>query len=215
MIISTLHYVTQGARPADHLNALEDACKAGCNWVQLRMKECTYEDYRAVAREGRAICTRFNARLIINDSVDIAREVKSDGVHVGALDMPVDKARRVLGNHFIIGGTANTLEDIQRLSQTSADYIGLGPLRYTATKKVLSPLLGLAGYQRLVSQCKDKNIRVPLIAIGGITEADIDLLRAAGVYGVAISSAITQAANQRQTVQSILKKLALAPPLSK
>ena len=89
----------------------------------------------------------YGSRLIINDRVEVAVAVDADGVHVGKEDMPVREARRMMGEGKIVGGTANTVEDIREHYRGGADYIGLGPYRYTTTKKKLSPVLGLEGYR--------------------------------------------------------------------
>lgn len=87
--------------------------------------------------------------------------------------MPIAEARQILGKDFIIGGTANTFEDVQMHYQAGADYIGCGPFRFTTTKKNLSPILGLEGYKAIVSQMKTAGINLPIVAIGGITYDDI------------------------------------------
>ena len=87
--------------------------------------------------------------------------------------MSPSDARKILGNGYIIGGTANTLDDIERLIKEGVDYIGLGPFRYTETKKNLSPILGIGGYKKILTACKEKGYTIPIVAIGGITKNDI------------------------------------------
>src|SRR5246127_4479462 len=128
-MISRLHYITQDIENTSHTQLVEDACKAGVNWVQLRLKNKSYEDWKAIAEEALAICKKHNAKLIINDNVALAKEIGADGVHVGKQDMPVAKAREILGSGFIIGGTANTFEDVELHAKSGADYVGLGPFR--------------------------------------------------------------------------------------
>ena len=119
----------------------------------------------------------------------------ADGVHLGKNDMPVDKAREMAGNGFIIGGTANTFEDISRLAAQGADYIGCGPFRFTTTKKNLAPVLGSEGYRRLVAGMKAGGIALPIVAIGGICLADIPEILSTGVSGIALSGSILRAAD--------------------
>ena len=121
--------------------------------------------------------------------------------------MPVDEARKILGNGKIIGGTANTIEDIVRLHKQGADYIGCGPFRFTTTKKKLSPVLGLEGYKSIVQNMRDKGIDLPIVAIGGITVADIPAIMATGVTGIALSGAILGAADPVAMTENILKTL--------
>ena len=189
MKISKLHYITANPAHAD------EACKGGVDWMQLRVKNKSEDEWKLIAREAKRICKMRGAKLIINDSVKLAKIIGADGVHLGKEDMPPDEARKLLGPDFIIGGTANTFEDIQRLTSLKVDYIGLGPFRFTQTKKNLSPLLGLKGYVELMKRCLDENIRVPIIAIGGIQLNDVDEILGTGIYGIAVSSAISEAAD--------------------
>ena len=139
--------------------------------------------------------------------MELVERAGADGVHLGKNDMPVDEARKILGNGKIIGGTANTIEDIVRLHKQGADYIGCGPFRFTTTKKKLSPVLGLEGYKSIVQNMRDKGIDLPIVAIGGITVADIPAIMATGVTGIALSGAILGAADPVAMTENILKTL--------
>ena len=127
---------------------------------------------------------------MVDDHVDIAKELQLDGVHLGKNDMHPDEAREILGGDFIIGATANTFDDVQALRHLDIDYIGLGPLRFTATKQKLSPVLGLDGYRDIIARMKDASINLPVVAIGGITEENIMELSGSGIAGAAVVSAI-------------------------
>ncbi|GAB3255635.1 thiamine phosphate synthase [Larkinella harenae] len=183
---SRLQYITTSPEQADA------ACRAGVDWVQLRIKNRSAADWKALALETLAVCRQYNARLIINDNVALAGEIGADGVHVGTEDLPVAEARRLLGPSVIIGGTANTLEDIRAHHAAGATYIGLGPYRFTNTKEKLSPILGLEGYQALMTACASEGLSLPIIAIGGIEVADVPALLREGVHGIAVSAAITR-----------------------
>ena len=104
--------------------------------------------------------------------------------------MPIAEARALLGNDYIIGGTANTIEDVRNHWRDGADYIGCGPFRFTTTKKNLSPILGLEGYRKIIAQMKDEDIDIPIVAIGGITFDDIPEIMATGVTEIAMSGGI-------------------------
>jgi len=184
--ISTLHYIT------DQPELAELACRAGIDWVQLRVKNYAYADWKARAVDTLAICRAFGARLIINDNVALAGEIGADGVHVGLTDMPVADARRLLGASMIVGGTANTLDDIRLHHEAGADYVGLGPYRFTTTKEKLSPVLGLVGYDRILTACRHEDIALPIIAIGGLDVVDVPNLMQVGLHGIAVSSAISR-----------------------
>ena len=137
-----LQFITHQTDTISYLHSAELVLKGGCKWVQLRMKEASTEEIKKTAFKVRKLCKLYNATFIIDDHVVIAREVGADGVHLGKNDLPVAEARKIVGNSFIIGGTANTFEDIEHLVSAGADYIGLGPFRFTETKKNLSPVLG-------------------------------------------------------------------------
>ena len=171
----------------------EYVLEAGCRWVQLRLKGADDAEIYMVGKALRALCDQYEATLILDDAVRMVPVIGADGVHLGKQDMPVDEARKLLGPDKIIGGTANTFEDVERLARQGANYIGCGPFRFTTTKKNLSPLLGLEGYAAILEQMRQQQIDLPLIAIGGITVEDVPDLVDLGVSGIAISGAILEA----------------------
>lgn len=201
MQISKLHYISQEINEESHGDLIEEACEAGVQWVQLRVKNKSFEDTLSIAQQVKKICDEYKAKLIINDYVSIAKEIKADGVHLGKTDMSPLKAKEILGDGFIIGGTANTFDDIYNLHLAKVDYIGLGPFRFTTTKENLSPILGLEGYVKLLKQCKQENIQIPIIAIGGIVPEDVTEIVETGIYGVAVSSVINKAKNKKEIVE--------------
>lgn len=202
-MISKLQYITQDLENISHAQLVKEACEAGINWIQLRVKEKSDAQYLQVAEEVKKVCDSHGATLIINDNVSIAKEINAHGVHLGKTDMKVSEARKILGNNFIIGATANTFEDIQSLPAKNVDYIGLGPFRFTTTKKKLSPVVGLEGYNDILSKCKMNNIYIPIVAIGGVTADDVTAIMKTGLHGIAISSYITNAKNKRETVECL------------
>jgi len=186
--------------PLTHLQQVEAACRAGIRLIQLRMKLADDVTFRETARAAKQICDDWGVRLIINDRVEVAREVGAYGVHLGKQDMSVAEARVILGEDFIIGGTANTIEDIRLHYGQGADYIGLGPYQWTSTKKNLSPVLGLAGYQRIVEQMRTERINIPVTAIGGIGQEHIRGLRQAGLESIAFSGVLVHSKDWTDTV---------------
>jgi thiamine-phosphate pyrophosphorylase len=188
-MISKLHYITQGVEPEDHIKNLQKACAYGVDWVQLRIKNSDPKQILETAKKARIITARFKSKLIINDYYKIAKEVKADGVHLGTTDACPVVVRNYLGKSFIIGGTANTLEDCRSLLAKKVDYIGLGPYKFTKTKMGLSPILGLASYKNLLEKLQTET---PIIAIGGITLDKVSDIMKTGIYGVAVSEAITK-----------------------
>jgi thiamine-phosphate pyrophosphorylase len=190
-----LLFITHQTEKYSYLQSIEMALAGGCRQVQLRMKEASPAEIEKVGKKAKALCDKHKAELYIDDYVEICRNVGAAGVHLGKLDMPPSEARKMLGDSFVIGGTANTFDDIFRLKQEGVDYIGLGPFRFTTTKKNLSPILGLEGYRRILDECKINEINLPVFAIGGITVADIPHILNAGVSGIALSSTILNAEN--------------------
>ena len=184
-----LQYISSGSTPEEHLNRIENCCKAGVKWVQLRLKSVPVPVVLDTAQRAKKICDAYGAFLLINDFVGVAREVRASGVHLGQADMDIITARKILGSQVIIGGTANDIEQVEGLILKEVNYIGLGPFRFTHTKKNLSPVLGLSGYQKIFKQLKDKNHQIPsILAVGGIKFADIIPLKKTGISGIAVSS---------------------------
>ncbi|WP_055435038.1 thiamine phosphate synthase [Lacinutrix algicola] len=188
-MLSKLHYISQGKTSQDHLRNIQKACENGAALVQLRLKEMAIETILETAKKVREITSHFKVKLIINDHYKIAKAVKADGVHLGKTDACPLIVRAYLGNSFIIGGTANTLEDCKVLIKKEVDYIGLGPFQFTETKKNLSPVLGVQGYKQLIDKLGKGT---PIIAIGGIGMEDVSSIIKTGVYGIAVSGTITK-----------------------
>ena len=117
--------------------------------------------------------------------------------------MLIKEAVEIVGIDKIIGGTANTLQDVLQRVQEGCSYVGLGPLRFTTTKKKLSPVLGLEGYKNIMDELKKRNIDIPIYAIGGIVTEDISSILQTGVYGLAGSGIITHHPNKKELVKEI------------
>jgi thiamine-phosphate pyrophosphorylase len=206
-MLHRIQYISQGETIDEQKKNILDALEAGCKFIQVRYKKGSKEDILEVAQQARNWCNQANATLIINDSVELALKVAADGVHLGLNDMSVKEARDWLGFDKIIGGTANTLEDVLQRIEEKCDYVGLGPLRYTETKEKLSPLLGFEGYQRVGKELEILGLSIPIYAIGGIVGNDVELLRKTGVYGIAVSGMITNSTSRAKLVSQIEEKL--------
>ncbi|MFW9623545.1 thiamine phosphate synthase [Bacteroides graminisolvens] len=202
--MASLQFITHETEQFSYREGAFMALEAGCKWIQLRMKDVAVETVRQLAEELKKACENRHALLIIDDYVEVAREVKADGVHLGKNDMPIEEARKLLGEGFIIGGTANTFEDVKRHYEAGADYLGIGPFRFTTTKKNLSPVLGLEGYRNIKQQMIEAGIILPAVAIGGITVEDIPAILATGIEGIAMSGAILQAHDPAAEIKRIL-----------
>ena len=202
-----IQFITHSNNRYGYVDGARLALEGGCRWVQLRMKEATEAEFMAAAAEIGRLCKEHGATFVLDDHVEWVEKTGADGVHLGKNDMPIDEARKILGSDKIIGGTANTFEDVERLYRQGANYIGCGPFRFTTTKKNLSPVLGLEGYQHIVDQMKAHGIDLPIVAIGGILESDIKSILATGVSGIAVSGGILNAENPAEEMQRFLKYL--------
>ncbi|MCR5312627.1 MAG: thiamine phosphate synthase [Bacteroidaceae bacterium] len=188
-----LQFISHYTEKYTYLDSVRMALEGGCRWVQLRMKDASIDEMRSVAVEAQRLCKEANATFIIDDNVALVKEIGADGVHLGKKDMPVYEARHILGEGFIIGGTANTFEDVKGLYLSGVDYVGCGPFRFTTTKKGLSPILGLDGYRSIVTRMREENIDIPVVAIGGITAEDIPEILDTGISGIALSGTVLRA----------------------
>jgi len=202
-----LLFITHKTEKYSYLDSVDIALKGGCRMIQLRMKDSPPEEVEQTGILAKALCQQYGAELYIDDHVEICKRIGATGVHLGKMDMSPREARKILGDNFIIGGTANTFEDIQRLKTEGVDYIGLGPFRFTTTKKNLSPVIGLSGYKHIFEQCVNNKIDLPIFAIGGITAGDIPEILNTGITGIALSSTILQAENPIEETKKIIEIL--------
>ena len=234
-----LQFITHYTEKYSYIDSAKIALEGGCRWIQLRMKdvsEATLEHHALIIQE---MCKEYGATFIIDDNVFLAKKINADGVHLGKNDMPITEARRILGDDFIIGATVNTFEEILKIidnvqvgtstsivteelkvhnpmvqssivQQPMVNYFGCGPFRFTHTKQKLSPILGIEGYKEIVKKKLEQNIEIPIVAIGGISNADIPHILETGIDGIALSSSILRAENpieEMKNIVSTIKKL--------
>lgn len=205
-MISKLQFITHQTQRFTYFQSAEIALKAGCKWIQLRMKETSDEEFIKVGHNIHIMCKYYGAKLILDDRVHLVHKLSAAGVHLGKNDMPIKEARQMLSDDkIIIGGTANTFDDITNLVQQGVDYIGCGPFRYTKTKANLAPIIGFKGYNTILNKKRQNNITTPIIAIGGITINDIDSLLTIGLDGIAVSSTVLSAENPINEMKKLLK----------
>ncbi|MGL5980649.1 MAG: thiamine phosphate synthase [Phocaeicola sp.] len=200
-----LQFITHTTERYDHYQGAQLALEGGCRWIQLRMKDASLSEIKKEALRILPICRSYGATFLLDDHLLLAKEVGADGVHLGKQDMPIAEARKLVSDEFIIGGTANSFEDVLMHYQAGANYIGCGPFRFTTTKKNLSPILGLEGYQSIVKQMQEKGIKLPVVAIGGITYEDIPSILKVGIEGIALSGTILQAENPKEETARIME----------
>lgn len=198
-----LQFISHFTDTISYLDSIRLALDGGCRWIQLRMKDATDEEMLPVALDAQRLCREAGATFIIDDHVALVKQIGADGVHLGKMDMPIAEARKFLGEDFIIGGTANTFDDVKAHYESGANYIGCGPFRFTTTKKKLSPVLGLEGYRTIVSQMRQEGIDLPIVAIGGITAEDIPAIMQTGVTGIALSGTVLRAEDPVKEMQRL------------
>lgn len=202
-----IQFITHSNSRYGYVEGARLALEGGCRWIQLRMKDAEEAEFLSAAKQIAAMCKEYGATFLLDDYVEWVEKTGADGVHLGKNDMPVDEARKILGADRIIGGTANTFEDVERLWRQGANYIGCGPYRFTTTKKNLSPVLGLEGYRRIIGQMKEHGINLPVVAIGGILQPDIKDVMATGVSGIAVSGAVLNAENPAEEMKRFVDSL--------
>jgi thiamine-phosphate pyrophosphorylase len=189
-----LQFITHYTQKYSYTDSARIALEGGCKWVQLRMKDADDLLLEQTALVVQKMCREYGATFIIDDNVALAKKIGADGVHLGKNDMPVAQARKILGEHFIIGATVNSFEDVlSHLQESSPDYFGCGPYRFTSTKQKLAPILGLEGYRSIVGKMRESNICIPIVAIGGICKEDVSLLMDTGIDGIALSGSVLRA----------------------
>lgn len=185
-----LQFITNTKAPTPVVDQVMAVIEGGGRWIQIRMKDASDEDIKKVVEAVKPKCIETGAFLLLNDRVELAKELNVGGVHLGKEDMPVSKARMILGPAAVIGVTANTFADVAAVSNLDIDYYGLGPYAATDTKENLSPILGLDGIRKICFEMEEKQIQIPHVAVGGIKLEDVLPLLEAGVNGVAVSGAI-------------------------
>lgn len=186
----------------DILWLIEEAVAGGATIVQLRGKIWADRDFLRMGVKAVELLRPKGIPLIINDRADIALACRADGVHLGQDDLPVRTARKILGRDRLIGISVNTPEEVRTAEEVGADYAGAGPVFASLSKPDLQPLLGLEGLQRIRA-----GTRLPILAIGGITPANVTEVIAAGADGVAVISAIASAVSPRQASTEFIEAI--------
>ena len=181
------------------LEQIEDALIGGATCIQLREKELDYKDFLDEALLVKELCRKYSVPFIINDNVDIAIEAGADGIHVGQSDMELLKVREKTGGKMFIGVSAQTVEQALEAQKNGADYLGVGAVFPTSTKKDADAVK----LETLKDICSA--VEIPVVAIGGITKNNMKELKGSGIAGVALVSAIFAAKNIKAECQLLLK----------
>ena len=197
---STLYFITDstGFREYDFLHTVEEALKGGVTLLQLREKSKTTREYIELAKKVHLLTKKYNLPLIIDDRVDVALAVGCEGIHLGQEDMPVAAARKILGENFIIGATAKTVEQAVEATKGGADYLGVGAI-YPTTTKVKTVLTSTDTLQEIC-----RTVPVPVNAIGGLNKENLHILKGIGLSGICVVSAIMKSENPKKEAETLL-----------
>lgn len=185
----------------DLVTEVKNAVQGGVTLVQLREKECSSRDFFNLASTLKKELDQLGVPLIINDRLDIALAVDAAGLHIGQQDLPIEIARTLLGQDKIIGLSVNTLEQAQEGVAKGADYLGIGPVYFTATKKDIDTPTGAPMLKEFCNQ-----INIPMVAIGGINLDNVAEIKQSGIDGVAVVSAILGVENVQQAAKELKEK---------
>ena len=190
----SIYLVTDRRNKTDEefLNIIEEAIKGGTTVVQLREKTASTKEFYDLALRVKEITSRYGVPLLINDRIDIALAIDSEGVHIGQDDMPADIAREIIGEDKILGVSASTVEEAKKAENDSADYIGSGAVFPTATKDDADSVS-----KEELKEIVD-SIDIPVVAIGGITVENASSLKDSGIAGFSVVSAIMSAEDQKK-----------------
>ena len=176
---------------------VEDALKGGATFIQLREKDLDADSFLKEAVEIKELCARYHVPFVINDNVEIAKKIDADGVHVGQHDMEAFNVRAILGPDKIIGVSAQTVEQAVLAEKNGADYLGVGAVFHTGTKKDANSI----SHETVKQICEAVNI--PVIAIGGISRENVMELQGTGICGIAVVSAIFAAENITEATKEL------------
>ncbi len=179
----------------------ENALRGGVTILQLREKNLSTEELTEKAKKLKAVCRKYNVPLIVNDDVQAAIDSGADGVHVGADDMNVSEIRRLAGDNFIIGATAKTPEQAVNAQNSGADYLGCGAMFTSSTKQNAKPMT-IETLKQITSA-----VTIPVVAIGGLTYENIDIIKGSGVSGAAVVSAVFAEKDVRSAAEKLKQKI--------
>ncbi|MEJ2470921.1 MAG: thiamine phosphate synthase [Desulfuromonadales bacterium] len=193
-LITDRHQLAQGQTL---VSAVAAALEGGVQAVQLREKDLTAAELLPLARELRTLCRQHNARLLINDRIDLARAVAADGVHLGGHSLPPAVVRELVGPEMLIGVSTHSLEEVAEATRQGADFLTFGPVYATPSKAAYGPPLGVTA---LATACRQTAL--PVFALGGIDAGNAAQAIAAGAHGVALISAIFAAASPAEAARA-------------
>lgn len=195
----TLYLVTDSSYHTEEslLKTVEESCRGGVTMVQLREKNAGGREYLEKAVRIKKITDKYEVPLIIDDRADVALACGAAGVHVGAADLPVAEARRLMGPGRIVGATAKTVEAATRAWRDGADYLGVGAI-YPTTTKVVTVLTAVSTLEEIC-----RAVPIPVVAIGGLNSGNLEVLRGTSAAGIAVVSAIMKAEDPKKSAEEL------------
>lgn len=205
--IEKLHFITHDIDQLTHIQQAQIACEAGAKWIQYRCLTKNNDELLKDINVIAEICDDWGATLIVTDHIHLNGKADIQGFHIEDMDADFKQLRTQLGEAITIGGSSNTIEGLIRLAGEGADYAGFGPFRETTTKPNNAPLLGIEGYRKAVQTLNERNIDLPVLAVGGVTLEDIEALMKTGIFGIAASAAINQASNMSDAYLSFYDRI--------
>ena len=199
-----LQFITNSDSQINVVDQIKGAIAGGCRWIQVNMEDASDDDIKCVINEVKPICQESESILILNDRVELVKELELDGVHLDKGAMLPTQAREILGAGPIIGVAANSFSDISQIRYFDIDYISVGPYKHPESSTADSPIVSTDDYASIMAQIHEQQIELPIVAFGDIETTDIQGLWATGINGIAVSNAIANANDiSAQTAQFI------------
>jgi thiamine-phosphate pyrophosphorylase len=193
--IEKLHFITHDLAHSSHIEQVQVACEAGAKWIQYRCLSKADDELLADINLIAEICDDWGATLIVTNHIHLRGKADIQGFHLEDMDADFIALRKQIGEEFTLGGSANTIEQLIKLANDGADYAGYGPFNITSIKPNNYSLISIDEYANAVEKLKSANLDLPILAVGGVTIADVSALMATGIFGIVASSAINQAEN--------------------
>ncbi|GGI23219.1 thiamine phosphate synthase [Pedobacter mendelii] len=207
--IEKLQYITHDIPHLTHVEQAQNACEAGAKWIQYRCLSKTDEELLQDINEIAGICDDWGTTLIVTNHIHLNEKADIQGFHIEDMDADFNKLRTQVGDDITLGGSANTIDNLIRLAKQGVDYAGFGPFAVTETKPNNYPFITLSQYRNAIKELENQNLNLPILAVGGITNYDVESLMQTGIYGIAVSGAINFADDFTQAYQDFYEAVKL------
>ena len=205
--IEKLHFITHDLPHSSHIEQVQVACEAGAKWIQYRCLSKADDELLADINLIAEICDDWGATLIVTNHIHLKGKADIQGFHIEDINADFIALRKQIGEEFTLGGSANTIEQLIKLADDGADYAGFGPFNISSTKPNDYPLIKTDDYANAIENLKSANKDLPVLAVGGVTIADVPALMTTGIFGIAASSAINQAENMYEAYIDFYKAI--------